>query len=132
MAEPGLLLVDLNAPPKDRRLAPKEAWTSPVPEAPAPRATSLSPDVPPDTAEARQFVWFVPLTVLLCSVHFILALQANEWKFMSFQENILLGPSVSALLEMGGSTSVHVLNGREFWRLPTSIYLHAGVFHLVL
>lgn len=59
----------------------------------------------------------------------------SSFKRMSFQpwkENPLLGPSSATLQEMGGLRRDLVVAQKEGWRLMSCVWLHAGVFHLVV
>ncbi|XP_024395107.1 RHOMBOID-like protein 2 [Physcomitrium patens] len=59
----------------------------------------------------------------------------SSFKRMSFQpwsENPLLGPSSATLVKMGGLRTVLVVDQKEGWRLMSCVWLHAGVFHLLV
>ncbi|XP_074335464.1 inactive RHOMBOID-like protein 8 [Apium graveolens] len=52
--------------------------------------------------------------------------------FQPLRENPLLGPSASTLDEMGALRITLLLRDHETWRLFTSVWLHSGVFHLIV
>lgn len=59
----------------------------------------------------------------------------SSFKRMSFQpwkENPLLGPSSLTLQNMGGLRRDLVVKRHQGWRLMSCVWLHAGVFHLVV
>ncbi|KAH7430351.1 hypothetical protein KP509_09G095000 [Ceratopteris richardii] len=71
-----------------------------------------------------------------CPAHFIPSGGACSLSFMkrfSFQplnENPLLGPSASTLLKLGAVEPGAVAFGNQGWRLLSSMWLNAGLFHL--
>ncbi|EOA37577.1 hypothetical protein CARUB_v10011917mg [Capsella rubella] len=54
----------------------------------------------------------------------------RRFSFQPLRENPLLGPSSSTLQKMGALEWRKVVQDNEKWRLITSMWLHAGVFHL--
>ncbi|KAF3584400.1 hypothetical protein F2Q69_00026492, partial [Brassica cretica] len=95
--------------------------------------------------------WLTPVIVLACIAVFIVAMFINDcpktvagangdcvprflrrFSFQPLGENPLLGPSSSTLEKMGALDRSKVVNGDEKWRLVTSMWLHAGVIHLIV
>jgi membrane associated rhomboid family serine protease len=70
------------------------------------------------------------LLVLLNCIGMLVELSKADWEFVSLEENSMLGPSIQALIDSGGLTSVSVLCDDEWWRLVVSFFLHAGLIHL--
>ncbi|KAI5055653.1 hypothetical protein GOP47_0029174 [Adiantum capillus-veneris] len=60
-----------------------------------------------------------------CSLSFM-----KRFSFQPLSENPLLGPSASTLLKLGALESSLVTYGNQGWRLLSSMWLHAGLFHL--
>ncbi|XP_024398484.1 RHOMBOID-like protein 2 [Physcomitrium patens] len=59
----------------------------------------------------------------------------GSFRRMSFQpwnQNPLLGPSSATLQRMGGLMTFLVVDQQQGWRLMSCVWLHAGVFHLVI
>ncbi|MED6191739.1 hypothetical protein PIB30_003081 [Stylosanthes scabra] len=56
----------------------------------------------------------------------------GRFSFQPLSENPLLGPSQSKLEEMGALRRNFVTEYHQTWRLFTSPFLHAGLFHLLL
>ncbi|MCO5559531.1 hypothetical protein L7F22_013132 [Adiantum nelumboides] len=62
-----------------------------------------------------------------CSLSFM-----KRFSFQPLSENPLLGPSASTLLKLGALESSLVTYGNQGWRLLSSMWLHAGLFHLFI
>ncbi|CAM6006863.1 unnamed protein product [Sphagnum balticum] len=57
----------------------------------------------------------------------------HRFSFQPFQQNPLLGPSTLTLQKMGGLERSLILGKHhQGWRLLTCIWLHAGVFHILI
>jgi membrane associated rhomboid family serine protease len=57
----------------------------------------------------------------------------HRFSFQPFQQNPLLGPSTLTLQKMGGLERSLILGKHhQAWRLFTCIWLHAGVFHILI
>ncbi|KAL2898970.1 RHOMBOID-like protein 1 [Bienertia sinuspersici] len=92
---------------------------------------------PPETeSEFRPFKrwapWVVPSFVAVnmysvsCFAGFL-----GRFSFQPLKENPLLGPSSTALEKMGALEVSKVVEQHQAWRLITSIWLHAGVVHIL-
>ncbi|KAJ4701239.1 Rhomboid-like protein [Melia azedarach] len=96
----------------------------------------------------RSDTWIISVFVILHVVAFITTMAVNDcWKnshgdcafkalgrlsFQPLSENPLLGPSASALDEMGALRQTFLEGNRHNWRLFTCPWLHAGFIHLVI
>ncbi|KAF3775723.1 RHOMBOID-like protein 1 [Nymphaea thermarum] len=102
--------------------------------------------VVPQQPEKSWFSWLIPLFVLANIALFALTMYVNDcpksgkdcvgeflgrFAFQPFNENPLLGPSSSTLDKMGALLVNKVVQGDEWWRLVTCMWLHAGVFHVL-
>ncbi|ESQ35555.1 hypothetical protein EUTSA_v10008314mg [Eutrema salsugineum] len=95
--------------------------------------------------------WLTPVIVIACIAVFIVVMFINDcpktaagangdcvakflrrFSFQPLRENPLLGPSSSTLDKMGALEWRKVVKGNEKWRLVTSMWLHAGIIHLVV
>nr|AIY60774.1 rhomboid protein Pintu32689 [Pinellia ternata] len=101
-------------------------------------------------AEARWKPWFVPAVVVANVVVFVVAMYVNDcpahahpfgkcvagflrrFSFQPIRENPLLGPSSSTLEKLGALQWNKIVHGHQGWRLITSMWLHAGVVHLIV
>ncbi|KAJ3692718.1 hypothetical protein LUZ60_011813 [Juncus effusus] len=103
------------------------------------------------TSEERGWrPWIVPLIVIVSVAVFVVEMLVNDcpahsspfgsctarflrrFSFQPLHENPLLGPSASTLEKMGGLSWDKVVNSHQGWRLITSIFLHAGLIHLII
>lgn len=55
----------------------------------------------------------------------------HRFALQPFSENPLLGPSARTLISMGGLESDLITKANEGWRIITSMWLHAGVLHIL-
>ncbi|KAF7843269.1 RHOMBOID-like protein 5 [Senna tora] len=95
--------------------------------------------------------WLVPLIFLANSAIFVYTMYLNDcpslisppdqciysrrlhrFSFQPLSENPFLGPRSDTLRELGALDKELVLNEGEGWRFVTSMFLHAGVIHLLL
>ncbi|KAK1371874.1 RHOMBOID-like protein [Heracleum sosnowskyi] len=56
----------------------------------------------------------------------------GRFSFQPLRENLLLGPSASTLDEMGALRTTLLVKDHGAWRFFTSVWLHSGVFHLII
>ncbi|XP_038702479.1 RHOMBOID-like protein 1 [Tripterygium wilfordii] len=56
----------------------------------------------------------------------------GRFSFQNFEDNPLLGPSSVTLQKMGALDKRKVVDDHQGWRLITSMWLHGGVFHLLV
>ncbi|XP_016463031.1 inactive RHOMBOID-like protein 8 [Nicotiana tabacum] len=92
--------------------------------------------------------WIISLFVILHLGAFIATMIVNDcWEnshgdcalkplrrfsFQPLSENPLLGPSASALDEIGALRKTLLTNNHQLWRIFSSPWLHAGLFHLII
>ena len=85
-------------------------------------------------------VWFCWLAFGACCTMFIVEMGENEWEFQPMtcgadavgcQPNIMLGPSVDVLYDLGAKNDEAIFAG-EWWRVIACNWLHGGLIHLVL
>ncbi|KAL5575688.1 hypothetical protein UlMin_017387 [Ulmus minor] len=106
------------------------------------------PNVCPPTPKPW-FPWLVPLIFVANIAMFVYSMYLNDcpshtgedrclfyhdlrrFSFQPFHENPLLGPSTTALKELGALDWKLVVEDGEGWRLLSCMWLHAGVFHLL-
>ena len=63
---------------------------------------------------------------------FVLALWQNDWQIEALSRNPLVGPSEAALRALGSLSAADVIDGRQYWRLISSIFLCSGESRLHL
>ncbi|KAL2893689.1 RHOMBOID-like protein 8 [Bienertia sinuspersici] len=91
----------------------------------------------------KETTWVISLFIFVHLVAFFCTMIVNncwtkshgECTLMFFQplhENPFLGPSSSSLDHMGALRRKFLTNKSGLWRLFTSPWLHAGVFHLII
>ncbi|XP_077213833.1 RHOMBOID-like protein 1 [Tasmannia lanceolata] len=100
-----------------------------------------------NSSEGRWIAWLVPLIIVANSILFAITMFVNNcpknspsciatflgrFSFQTLKENPLLGPSSITLLKMGGLEVSKVVDRHQGWRLITCIWLHAGVFHVLV
>uniref|UniRef100_A0A0D9W8D0 RHOMBOID-like protein n=1 Tax=Leersia perrieri TaxID=77586 RepID=A0A0D9W8D0_9ORYZ len=99
--------------------------------------------------ERRHRTWVVPLVVVANVAMFVVVMYYNNcpagaagrdcvgrsflrrFSFQPFRENPVLGPTAATLRKYGALDWYKVVHGNEAWRLETSTWLHAGLFHLL-
>lgn len=105
--------------------------------------------MPPPEVEFRPFKrwlpWLIPAFVVANAALFIITMYVNDcpknsvycfagflgrFSFQPLKENPLLGPSSNTLEKMG-ALEVEKIRHHESWRLITSMWLHAGVVHIL-
>ncbi|KAL3504044.1 hypothetical protein ACH5RR_033885 [Cinchona calisaya] len=98
--------------------------------------------------QRRDNSWVISLIVILHVVVFVATMISNDCgknshghcalktlgrlSFQPLSENPLLGPSASVLDEMGALRHTLFTEHHQYWRLSTSPWLHAGLFHLII
>ncbi|KAA8539896.1 hypothetical protein F0562_026588 [Nyssa sinensis] len=100
--------------------------------------------------EARWTSWLIPMFVVANVAMFIVVMYINNcpqknlgfqqkcvarflgrFSFQPLSENPLFGPSSSTLEKLGALEWNKVVHKHQAWRLITSIWLHAGIIHLL-
>ncbi|KAF0893372.1 hypothetical protein E2562_024195 [Oryza meyeriana var. granulata] len=117
---------------------------------------AVAPAPPPfyyyDQAAAQERhhrTWVVPLLVIANVAMFVVVMYYNNCpanggrdscvgrsflrrlSFQPLKENPVLGPSAATLRKYGALDWYKVVYGNQAWRLETSTWLHAGLFHLL-
>ncbi|KAJ8551228.1 hypothetical protein K7X08_000598 [Anisodus acutangulus] len=99
-------------------------------------------------SQKRANTWIISLFVILHLGAFIATMIVNDcqenshgdcalkplrrFSFQPLSENPLLGPSASALDEIGALRKTLLTNNYQLWRIFTSPWLHGGLFHLII
>ncbi|KAG0450447.1 hypothetical protein HPP92_026923 [Vanilla planifolia] len=113
---------------------------------------SLGPQQPSNDMERdyrpfpKWFPWLVPAFFVANISVFTVTMYVNNcpkkssfcvfrflgrFSFESLKTNPLLGPSVSTLNKMGAMLVSQVVDERQYWRLITCSWLHAGLIHVL-
>ena len=58
---------------------------------------------------------------------YVLALWQNHWQVDALSSNPLIGPDAVALRSLGSKDTALIQDGRQWWRLLSSLFLTAGV-----
>ena len=109
-----------------RILAPEHPSTT---RSGARRAASVQRPLAP-AARSSTSTWFWKLIMLVNAIMFVLTMRRNAYEFEPVRTNPLLGPPTTALIDVGAQTQELVLEGRQYWRMLSSMFLHAGLIHL--
>ncbi|CAI9788018.1 unnamed protein product [Fraxinus pennsylvanica] len=99
-------------------------------------------------SQRKENTWVISVFVILHLIAFTATMIINDcwsnshgqcalkslgrFSFQPLSENPLLGPSASALDEMGALRLRYLATDQDFWRFFTSPCLHGGVFHLII
>ncbi|KAK9755238.1 hypothetical protein RND81_01G011800 [Saponaria officinalis] len=114
------------------------------------RSSSAAAAATSPEAEFRPFKrwvsWIMPMIVVVNVVMFVITMYVNDcpnyslscfasflgrFSFQPLKENPLLGPSSSTLDKMGALEIEKVVHEHQSWRLISSMWLHAGVVHVL-
>jgi len=77
--------------------------------------------------------YFVVTMIVTCIAMFLASLGENDWKLASFKVNPLIGPdSTVFLIQLGAKLTDRIVHHGEGWRIIASLFLHAGLVHLLL
>eukprot|EP00249_Psilotum_nudum_P011298 c23086_g1_i1 orf=183-1346(+) len=97
----------------------------------------------------KRYSWLIPLFLVANVTMFVIVMYVNNCprniipgkhcvvrffgrlSFQPLSENPLLGPSSTALEDMGALEVNKVVHDHQGWRLITCVWLHAGVVHLL-
>jgi membrane associated rhomboid family serine protease len=74
---------------------------------------------------------FTYLIMIVSTATLVLSIYLNGWKFAPLKDNPAYGPDPSILIDLGGLLTSKIVEENEWYRLVTSIVLHAGIFHYV-
>jgi membrane associated rhomboid family serine protease len=81
--------------------------------------------------QTQHKAYFIYLVTIVDTILLIYEIVYNHG-FEPFSVNPWIGPSISALVTLGGKFVPRILGEGEWWRFFTAIFLHAGVIHLVV
>lgn len=73
--------------------------------------------------------WFI---LVSCSLGFVFEMYEGNWKFAPLSVNPMLGPNIAALDASGAKDTAKIVNDGQGWRLVSTMFLHAGIFHYLL
>lgn len=106
-----------------------------------------SPLYPQHEGEREWVPWLVPVIFVASITVFVVTMYANNcparrdakcvarflgrFSFQPLRQNPLFGPSSATLTKMGALVWEKVVHRHQGWRLLSSMWLHAGVIHLV-
>ncbi|KDO45208.1 hypothetical protein CISIN_1g023789mg [Citrus sinensis] len=95
--------------------------------------------------------WLTPVIFVVCIIMFVYTMHVNNcpaktadshqcvlrdilgrYSFQPWKENYLLGPSISTLRDLGGLDRNLIVRKNQKYRLLSSMWLHAGIIHLVV
>ncbi|KAH1055153.1 hypothetical protein J1N35_033218 [Gossypium stocksii] len=107
--------------------------------------------IPPPPPQPKPWKpWLMPLAFVANTSVFIYTMYVNDcphtsgtskcilyeylgrYSFQRFKENPLLGPSYITLKKLGGLDWTQVVEEKEYWRLFSCMWLHAGLIHLLI
>uniref|UniRef100_A0A7S0K8Y3 rhomboid protease n=1 Tax=Cafeteria roenbergensis TaxID=33653 RepID=A0A7S0K8Y3_CAFRO len=66
-----------------------------------------------------------------CVFGMVYSFYLNNWEVEPLSVNFMVGPGLQALIEAGAKDTSLIVQGGEWWRLFTPMWLHAGIIHLV-
>jgi len=75
--------------------------------------------------------WFILYISLVEIVIMVYAIIYNKG-FESLSTNIWAGPSRDTLIQLGAKDVALILQKGQFWRFLSAVFLHLGVFHLLI
>jgi hypothetical protein len=90
-----------------------------VPDSPNTRHPSPPPPSPPSK---KQRPCFIPLVVLLCIGVFVLEMRQNDYKFVSFHSNPMIGPSAGTLVQCGAKLDCLIEDHKQYWRILSPMW----------
>jgi len=77
-----------------------------------------------------------PVFAILCItvnfIMFIVSIAKNGWTIAPLKVNPMLGPEATVLADLGAKITSKIVNDGEWWRLIAPMFLHAGLFHLLV
>lgn len=80
----------------------------------------------------QKFCWFTLSVFLISTGTLLYSVARNEWSFAPVRENPMLGPTGQVLLDIGALDANKIVYDREWWRLITAVFLHAGIIHYII
>ncbi|KAG0600842.1 hypothetical protein M758_11G065100 [Ceratodon purpureus] len=110
-------------------------------------AAEVPHDTPRESEDQKHVPWISLAIAIAYPVIFIMIMRQNDcpsnprracmlkslrrFAFHPFGDNPLLGPSAKTLVKMGALESDLITKAHEGWRLLSSMWLHAGVLHIM-
>lgn len=79
---------------------------------------------------SNQLLTFSTFLCVVLVIMFIVSIVYNGG-FAPLSENPMYGPSTYTLIELGAKVDAFIVYRHQGWRLFSSLFLHAGIFHLL-
>jgi len=67
-----------------------------------------------------------------CVAGLLYSIYANGWAIEPLHVNMMVGPGLKALVASGARDTPLIVDGGEWWRLLSPMWLHAGLVHLAV
>jgi len=73
--------------------------------------------------------WFTYFVVFLCTIMLIVEFGLNDWVVEPLSVNPLVGPSAEAMVDAGARVTPLIVEGGQWFRIFSPLFLHAGIIH---